>query len=504
MRNMNDAIYYYRKALSLNSSIQNYDGMAVNYNGLGEIYKTIHKPDSALLNYLKAKNLNKKIEFQAITLSNIAGIYMNYPDSMIKAVNCLKQSWSIFRQLGMYQYEAEFKEGIGIILFKQGKYKPAIEAFKTSIELNDKLNRGFKIKTTCHNLLSKVYEKTGDYQTALKHMKLYIQYSDSMAQKEKYERLSNLEKQYETEKKENEIIRLQARQELTDVQLRKNKQLKQLAFITASLLLVFVFFVLLKYFDKIRSNELLAEKNQIIEKSEQELRLLNAAKNKFFSIIAHDLKNPFHNVMGYSYLLSKDYDRFTEVERKKFAFDIYHSTNNIFRLLQNLLEWSRSQTGRLKFTPIEVDFKRVLENSLSVLNALAEQKNITIKFNYNENLKIYADPLMIETVLRNLINNAIKFTPDSGLIQITAREIEDHISVSINDSGVGISEEDVQNLFRIDSKVKRKGTNNEDGSGLGLIICKEFVDKNNGKLWVQSIPGKGSSFFFTVPANAMV
>jgi signal transduction histidine kinase len=477
--------------------------MAVNYNGLGEIYKSLHKPDSALLNYLKAKNLNKKTEFQAVTLSNLAGIYMNDPDSVYKAVECLKQSWAIFRQLGMYQYEAEFKQGIGIILFKQGKYKPAIQALTASIEVNDKFNRGFKIKTTSYNLLSKVYEKTGDYQAALKHMKLYIQYADSMAQKEKYDRLSNLEKRYETEKKENEIARLQAKQELTLIQLKKNKQLKQLGITAALLLLLLVFFVELKYLDKIKLNRILEGKNKVIEKSEQELRVLNASKNKFFSIIAHDLKNPLHTVLGYSYLLNNDYEKFKEEERRKFASDIYHSTNNIFRLLQNLLEWSRSQTGNLNFSPAVVEYQHVLDNSLSVLKSLADQKNIVIKTNYNPELKLFADPLMIETVLRNLVNNAIKFTPEGGNIEVSAKEADGQILVSVSDSGIGISKEDSQNLFRIDSKVKRKGTNNEDGSGLGLILCHEFVEKHNGKIWVESTPGKGSEFIFSIPAKAI-
>ena len=503
MRNLNDAIYYYRKALAINSSIENPEGMAVNYNGLGEIFKTLHQPDSALVCYKKAKELNRKTEFQAITLSNIAGIYMNYPDSISKAVDCLKQSWAIFRQLGMYHHEAEFKQGIGIILLKQGKYKPAIQAFHESIKINDKFNRGFKIKTTCYNLLSKVYERTGDYKSALIHLKLYIQYADSMEQKEKYDRLANLEKRYETEKKENEIARLQAKQELTLIQLKKNKQLKQLGITAALLLLLLVFFVELKYLDKIKSNRILESKNRLIEKSEQELRVLNASKNKFFSIIAHDLKNPLHNVLGYSYLLNNDYEKFKEEERRKFAGDIYHSTNNIFRLLQNLLEWSRSQTGNLNFSPAVVEYQRVLDNSLSVLKSLADQKNIAIKTGYNPDLKIFADPIMIETVLRNLINNAIKFTPEGGHIEVSAKEEDGQILVSVSDSGIGISEEDSKNLFRIDSKVKRKGTNNEDGSGLGLILCHEFVNKHNGKIWVQSTPGKGSEFIFSIPAKAI-
>lgn len=503
MRNLNDAIEYYRKALALNVSIKNDHGMAVNYNGLGEIYKTLNRPDSALINYQKARSLNKKTEFQAVTLSNIAGIYLSYRDSLHKAVDCLKQSWDMFRQLGRYQYEAEFKQGIGIILFRQGKYQPAIEAFKTSIEVNDKYKRGFKIKTTSTKLLSIVYERMGDYHSALKYMKLYNQYSDSLSQDERYDRIATLEKKYENEKNENEINRLQAKQQLTLIQLRKNKQLKQLGMVTAALLLLLMLFVLMKYIDKIRLNRILEEKNKLIEQSEHELRLLNASKNKFFSIIAHDLKNPLHSVLGYSFLLNKDYDHFTETERRKFAFDIHQSTNNIFRLLQNLLEWSRSQTGRLNFSPEVVEYQKILDNSLNVLQSLAEQKNIRIHAENDPELKIFADPLMIETVLRNLINNAIKFSPEGGQIEVSAKFEDDQIRVSVKDSGIGISEEDTQNLFRIDSKVKRKGTNNEDGTGLGLILCQEFVTKHNGKIWVESTLGEGSEFIFSIPVKAV-
>jgi signal transduction histidine kinase len=241
----------------------------------------------------------------------------------------------------------------------------------------------------------------------------------------------------------------------------------------------------------------------MIEQSEQELKLLNASKNKFFSIIAHDLKNPLHNVLGYSFLLNNEYENFTEKERRKFAFDIHRSTNNIFSLLQNLLEWSKTQTGRLNFSPAVIEYQRILDSSLKVLRSLAEQKNIRINVENDPELKIFADPQMIETVLRNLINNAIKFTPEGGQINVSAKVADNQILVSVSDSGVGISKEDSQNLFRIDSKVKRKGTNNEDGSGLGLILCHEFVTKHNGKIWVESIPGEGSEFIFSIPAKAV-
>ena len=505
MNNLQEAIANYRKALAINKSINDSSSIAVNYNGLGDTYNNMNKPDSALVNFLKARYLFRKIKkkaYEAITLANIAAIYPNYPDSLAKAMDYFNLAWEIFKELGQNHYEAEIRQGIGTVLFAQGKYKEANQAFGQSLRLTDQYKRGFALKKSNYKWLSDLYQKTGDYKTALKYHILFAQYSDSVDLKEKYEQTINLEKQYETEKKETEIVKLQAKQELMDVQLHKNKQLKLLGFVTASMLLIFVLFMLTRYFDKAKSNRLLEAKNKKIEQSENELKLLNAAKNKFFSIIAHDLKNPFHTVMGYSYLLSKDYDNFTENERRKFAADIHQSTNNIFRLLQNLLEWSRSQTGRLIIAPQEIELNQIVDNSVSVLHSLAEQKNISIRFAYDNNLTLFADPLMIETVVRNLINNAIKFTPENGLVEISAKKTETQITVCVKDSGIGISENDLQNLFMIDSTVKRKGTNNEDGSGLGLVLCKEFVNKNNGTIWAESSPGKGSSFFFSVPAKA--
>lgn len=505
MQNYEKAIGYFRKAMNINLTIKDSVSLAVDYNGLAESFQYLHKNDSSIVYFLKANQLFKKLHktgYQAITLANLGTIYTNYPDSLKKASDAFNEAWIEFRKLGWNQYESEIKEGFGNILSSKGKYKEAIVAYTESMRSTERFNRGFGLKKSTYLNMAKAYELMGDYKSAFKYHVLFAQYSDSLNQKEKYEKLINIEKQYETEKKENEIIRLQARQELINVQLQKNKQLKILGFVTAALLLIFVFFILIRYYDKNKLNQLLESKNKEIEQSENELRVLNVSKNKFFSIIAHDLKNPFHTVMGYSWLLSKDYDRFTEEERRKFASDIHNSTNNIFRLLQNLLEWSRAQTGRLIFNPQEIEFKRIFENSVSVLRSLADQKNIEIKFDYNNDLILFADPLMIETVMRNLINNAIKFTPENGLIEISANQIDGHISICVKDSGVGISEEDAQNLFRIDSTVKRKGTNDEDGSGLGLILCKEFVDKNNGSIWVKSIPRQGSSFFFTVPAKS--
>jgi signal transduction histidine kinase/Flp pilus assembly protein TadD len=507
MDNFDQAITYFRKALSINQSIHDSVSMAIDYDYLGSSYARSGRPDSSVINHYKALNLFKKFVSEdryAVSLSNIATVFQNYPDSLNKAINFYHMAWTKFQKLGWLHYEADIQQGIGKVLTQQGKYDQAINAYKRSGVVAKKYNRELLLWKQLYQGLSEAYQKKGDYKNALENHILYSQYTDSVTNKSKFELIANLEKQYETEKKENEYNKLQSKNELMNVQLTKDKQLKLLGFFTAILFTIILFILSKKYLDKIKAAKILAEKNKIIGQSEQELRVLNASKNKFFSILAHDLKNPFHTVMGYSYLLSFNYEQFSDKERHKFAEDIHKSANNIFKLLENLLEWSKTQTGNQPYNPIEIELKNIIDNSLNVLNALAEQKNIQLIVNCRNDIKSYSDPRMTETVLRNLIINAIKFTPEGGHVNIEAEEVESEVRIKVSDTGVGLDDEEIENLFRIDSKVKHKGTNNEEGSGLGLIICREFVNINKGRLWAESTPGKGSTFSFTIPASLSV
>lgn len=500
--NLDQAISYITQALKINQSIHDTVSMAIDYDYLGATYARKEMPDSAVANYHKALSLFRKIgkeDRYAVSLTNIATIYPHYPDSLNKAIRYFNIAWKTFKVLGWNHYEADIEYGIAKVLVKQGKVDEAIITLNKSLQLAFKYERELLLKKQIYEELSEAYQQKGDYRQALELHMMESKYNDSINEKQKFDQIALLEKQYETEKKEHEFQDLQSKQEIMNVQLRKNKQLKILGFIIALLLLMFIFFITKKYLDKIRLMELLEEKNKQIAESENELRQLNAAKNKFFSIIAHDLKNPIHTVMGYSYLFSHDYDHFTEEERRRFAADIYKSTNNIFKLLENLLEWSRSQTGNLKYTPVEIAFNQIMENAVNILHPLAEQKNICLTTNCHSQLKVYSDPLMIETVMRNLISNAIKFTPENGSIDIKAEQTNEYVRIRVHDTGTGISNEDIKQLFHLDSKVKRKGTNNEEGSGIGLILCMEFITINKGKLWVESIPGKGSTFNITIP-----
>jgi two-component system sensor histidine kinase/response regulator len=234
-------------------------------------------------------------------------------------------------------------------------------------------------------------------------------------------------------------------------------------------------------------------------KSEKELRELNAEKDKFFSIIAHDLKNPFHSILNFSDLLLKHYTTYDKEEVLTFIKMIHQSSTQAFNLLDNLLHWSRAQTGRMNLKPAVVDLHNIITKNIYLLEVAAMEKNIQVSHSVKPRTYIFCDENMLSTVIRNLLSNAIKFTRPTGKITIGNREKSRTHEISVTDTGVGIKEEDLGKLFRIDIHYSTTGTANEEGTGLGLVLCREFVNLNNGSIRVISKPGKGSAFFVELP-----
>lgn len=240
---------------------------------------------------------------------------------------------------------------------------------------------------------------------------------------------------------------------------------------------------------------------EALKKSEESLRELNATKDKFFSIIGHDLRSPFSSIMGFSSLLAeqikeKDYEGI-----EKYAENILSSSTRAMGLLMNLLEWSRSQTGRMEFNTEYVEMVSLINEASELLNDFAEQKSVSIKKELPRNAPILADKAMVSTIIRNLISNAIKYSNSGGEVLISAEQKQNEVLICVSDKGVGINKNDIENLFRIDKSYSTPGTQKEKGTGLGLILCKEFVEKHGGKIWVESVYGGGSKFWFTIPRN---
>ncbi|GAB4319418.1 MAG: hypothetical protein Kow00127_11590 [Bacteroidales bacterium] len=239
---------------------------------------------------------------------------------------------------------------------------------------------------------------------------------------------------------------------------------------------------------------------QELEFSRQRLQELNETKDRFFSIIAHDLKNPVAALMGFAELLSDQMEKMSPSEKSETLSHLRQAAENIYKLLQNLLEWSRSQSGVLTPEIAPVNLNELIRNNVSESRILAGRKKIAILEEYDDDCLALCDPQMIETVIRNLLSNAIKFTYDGGIIKVKTKCLGKEISFSVEDSGTGMSNEEVKEIFSADRKHKRSGTRNEPGTGLGLILCKEFVDKSGGTITVKSVLGKGSKFTVILPS----
>lgn len=464
------ALEYYNKSLELAIKLKDSSGIATAYNNIGYLNSSIKEYESALTNYYKSLKISEATnQKDAIfnTLNNIAAIYLK-KNNLTLAQKTLKRVLTLIKDVKEISYKQE-----------------------------------------THQLLSELYRKKGDFKKAYYHKNIELAYTDSLYTQQQIASITEMQTRYETEAKEKEIELLKKDVELKELQYKQQKNVQQvLISLTLLLAIIFIVTTLVLYIIR-KKNRQLAEKNKELniintklKESEANLKELNLTKDKLFTIIAHDLKNPFNALIGFSDILERNYHHLTDNEKKEYISVISESSQNLYKLLENLLQWTRTQTGSINYIPEIFKLEPIINQEISTLSANAEKKNIVIKTNYNLNKSVFADKNSIATVIRNLLSNAIKFTNIGGKVEVTLRESTDEpkkAEVIIKDSGVGISKEDLDKIFLLDGSHSTKGTANESGTGLGLLLCHEFVTKNNGKIWVKSTRGKGSEFHFTLP-----
>lgn len=255
----------------------------------------------------------------------------------------------------------------------------------------------------------------------------------------------------------------------------------------------------------LQKNEELKAINENLEKlvaeRTSELKQANATKDKFFSLIAHDMKDHFGGLLGYAEVLSTDFERLDNTERKNMSDVIWDVSNQLYKLLQNLLEWARIQTGNITFNPTKFPLAAFIKDEFTLLSEFARQKQQTLIFNPTQEIMVMVDESMFSSVMRNIVMNAIKFTPNNGVIQVSIEKQDDRVYIKVTDTGVGISAENLNRLFKVHESVRTYGTNQEPGTGLGLILCKEFLNRNDGDISITSTVGEGTEVTFYVPAN---
>ncbi len=331
------------------------------------------------------------------------------------------------------------------------------------------------------------YSATGDYKNAFNYVLENKNANEVLRNEELSRTISMFEQKELNEKRESEIM------------LQKEKYT---VFISGGIILVLLIvggFILRQNSLK-KINTKLQENSDIISSQKSELEDLNASRNKFFSILSHDLRNPFNGILGFLTLLKNDFDVLSDAEKKQYIGYVDSSANQLYKLLDRLLELSRLQDGRYKFDIVSVNLKDVINDVLLLQNSNARNKKVQINDIANSDVFVKADKNSLETILRNLTDNALKFTPAGGSVTIGSEKINDCVHISITDTGVGMDESHIENIFRLDHKIVSKGTNDESGTGLGLYVCKEMAEKMNGNIEVKSSLGKGSTFTLILPS----
>ncbi|MDA3823425.1 MAG: HAMP domain-containing sensor histidine kinase, partial [Bacteroidales bacterium] len=247
------------------------------------------------------------------------------------------------------------------------------------------------------------------------------------------------------------------------------------------------------------NSELIYMQSVQLEAQNEELTELNKTKDKFISILAHDLRTPFNTILGFSQLLMTKFDKISDIKKKDYLHSIQITSEKTYDLLNKLLDWARSQSGSMVYNPEKINLDNLLKENLDLLAESALNKGISMNKDEDVDFTISVDKGMVNTIIRNILSNSIKFTPEKGKISAGCSRKQDEIILEIRDTGIGMNKEELEQLFDIDRTISRSGTANESGSGLGLLLCKEFTEKCGGKLRAESEVGKGSSFLVSFP-----
>jgi signal transduction histidine kinase len=347
------------------------------------------------------------------------------------------------------------------------------------------------IKQSALLLLAKIYEESGNYSEANNMYKRYYIYNDSINHRQDSINFKWVEQSVENEMKARQIELMEKNRLLSDQKIKNKNNLIFMLLLISMLILAIVII-------QFRSQVRISKINDILAESEKELKEALATKDKFFSIIAHDLKSPMISFSGSLEMLNNKYDEIDEDDRKEFIHELDNASSNILELLENLLTWSRAQNNKIPFEPVKVNANKLVYHATELLKEFAAGKQVELKNQMPENLEIVADVNMFKTILRNLVSNAVKFSYQGNDIDIGYLNKDNKSVFFVKDYGAGIPKEKIPEIFKIDNNYTTLGTNKEKGTGLGLILCKEFVQKHNGDIWLESEPNKGTTVFFTL------
>ena len=533
------AIYNFYKSLSVNKYINDSIGISNSYKNLGLLYLFTNDTVKAIENLQRSLNISLKIKNKrstAYTLKGFGNLYMQL-NNFEKALNYQLWALKIFEEIKENKEISFTLSDIGDTYKSMKKYLVALKYFKKSINIklniNDKYYRAYLfinigntfldldkydsayvyikqaemitkngydigISSMVYEAYSTYYSITGDYKNAFQYQKLFKTASDTIFNNQNNERINQLKVKYEIDEFETENQLLKQNNVIQKFAIEKQTYLRNTFIAISILITILVLFVFYRFLLKQKANKVLSEKNKQISDQKNQLEEAYATKDKLFAIITHDLKNPFGTIISLSGFLEESYNDIDDNHRIHAIKTLKKSANSAYDLLENLTKWLMSQNKNIPIKISKFDISIAIQTILTFYKIETEKKKISIVFDNTEKSYVLADEQMIKTIIRNLLSNAIKFTPENGEITIKIKKLKNEIHVAIKDTGIGIKEEDKEKIFRIDSNFTTSGTSKEKGSGLGLILSKEFAERNNSRIWFESEEGKGSTFYFSI------
>lgn len=542
------ALEYSSNALILSRQAEDLQVMAMAYNLMGIVYDNMGNFKAALTNYQKALEIfsseNDRIGMGKIYL-NIAIIYnktgrkQDAEDLLFKCVN-IGQEYNDARLLSIAY------GNIGLLYNEDGSYNKALEFYQLSLDMKKKigdqhsimishiniaganfqlgqqtlalehLNTAIKIGTElgakrelidAYEMLASIYEQRSDFQNAYNARSMQMSLNDSVFGQDQMKYLADVEKKNAINQLESENKILRQKSIIDRLKIENNRFIRYYLLIGLAFAIVLIGLLVYQSTERRKNSRRLDEANQQLIAINEQLKLSegklaesNKSKDQFFSIISHDLRNPLASMVSFVRIMKRDYDSLSIEERQSLIDEFEKIVNRTGNLLENLLMWSRSQTGRLSYNPSRFEAHYIIDENIDLHEASIKTKQIKIVVTTSdENTMVFADINMLNTVIRNLMSNAVKFTPIGGLVEVGFRTNGNECVFFVKDSGIGIDKTQQEQLFNLGQAHIRTGTASEKGSGLGLVLCKDFVEKNKGRIWLESIPNKGTTFYFSVP-----
>ena len=484
------ALDYFEEALKIYNRLASLDG---NQNGVAICYEQIGLLNLESGNFIEAHNyidktlkiynVNQSVYGRSNSLKNL-GMIEYSTKNYESAEKYLYESLEIKKKVGDLLSLPTVYEYLGLSHIGRGQISDGFNYLQQGLTLAISNNQK-KIQLNIYSKLTDAYLRNNDLENAVRCQKKQIIIQDLLLSGDADIKIEQLQGIYEIDKKNSQIVELEKQNKINSLIIEQHR-ISQLLMIIGVFVAFFISSLIYLFYNKLRRKNL-------------ELKETNAAKDKFFAIIAHDLRGPTGNLATFLEHLNDTFNDYKPEELKEILLALYKSAENVSLLLENLLIWARSQLNKIEFMPVQIKLTDILQNSVKGLKQIADNKQIEIKFELDDTITVFADPNMVQAIVRNIVGNAIKFTRRSGSVAIKSCANNTSAVVSIIDNGVGIEKSALSKIFDLTNKHHTAGTEDESSTGLGLILVKDFIDKNRGTISIESQKDKGTNVSFTLP-----